>query len=141
MHKPIIPQEKFNVTDDQQLSLLREFWGKQLRACDFTGAADCIPTDEKKLLDDYGIVGCHSSGSNDLSVHAKIGSSGYVRLFWEPDDDRKGHAAIFEVKFGKKTKRAATESCERTAEQLYDQLDSVALAVDGSNLGTTVDSF
>ena len=25
-HKPIIPQEKFNVTDDQQLSHLREFW-------------------------------------------------------------------------------------------------------------------
>ena len=71
MHKPITPQEKFNDTDDQQLSLLREFWRNNYAQVIFTGEADNIPTDEKKLLDDYGIVGWHSSGSNDLSVHAK----------------------------------------------------------------------
>ena len=37
MDKPVSPQEKFNVTSDPQLSLLREFWGKQLRACDPDG--------------------------------------------------------------------------------------------------------
>ena len=106
-----------------------------------TAEADSLPTDEKKLLDDNGLVGCHSSRSNDLSVHAKIDSSGYVRLSWESDDDRKGHAGIFEVNFGKKTNRAATESRERAAEQLYDYLESVALAVEGSDLGTTEDPF
>ena len=70
-----------------------------------TAEADSLPTDEKELLDDYGLVGCHSSRSNDLSVHARIDSSGYIRLSWESDDDRNGHAAIFEVKFGQKTER------------------------------------
>ena len=45
-----------------------------------TAEPDSLPTDEKKLLDDYGSVGCHSSKSNDLSVHSKIDSSGDVRL-------------------------------------------------------------
>ena len=106
-----------------------------------TAEADSLPTDEKELLDAYGSVGCHSSGSNDLPVHARIHSSGYVRLLWKSDDVRKGHAAIFEVKFGKMTKRAATESRERTAEQLFDHMESVALAVEGSDLGPTEDPF
>ena len=46
-----------------------------------------------------------SSRSNDLSVHARIDSSGKIRHLWETDDDRNGHAAIFEVKFGKKTEK------------------------------------
>ena len=105
-----------------------------------TVEASSLPTDEKELLDDYGLVGCHSSRSNDLSVHARIDFSGYVRLSWESDDDRKGHAAIFEVKCSKKTKRAATGSRERTA-QPFDHLESVALAVEGSDLGSTKDPF
>ena len=48
-----------------------------------TAEADNSPTDEKKLLDDQGFVGCLSSTSNDLSVHAKIDSSGHVRPQWE----------------------------------------------------------
>ena len=47
----------------------------------------------------------------------------------ESDDDRNGHAAIFEVKFGKKTERAVRESRERSAEQLFDMLEPVALSV------------
>ena len=80
MHKPFTPQEKFNVTNDRQLSLLREFLGINYAHVNLTAEADSLPTDEKKLLDDYGLVGCHSSRSNDLSVNAKIDSSGYVCL-------------------------------------------------------------
>ena len=49
--------------------------------------------------------------------HARIDPSGYVRLLWESEDDRNGHAAIFEVKFGNKTEGATTKSRERSAEQ------------------------
>ena len=104
-----------------------------------TAEAESLPTDEKEFLDAYGLVGCQSCRSNDLSVHVGIDSSGYVRLLWESDDDRNGHAAIFEVKLGKKTERTTTESRERSDEQLFDTLESVALAVGGSDLGTTED--
>ena len=49
---------------------------------------------------------------------------------------RKGHAAIFKVKFGRKSKTAISQlpqSRERTAEQLFDHLESVALAVAGND--------
>ena len=57
------------------------------------------------------------------------------------DDDRNGLAAILEVKFGKKTQRITTEPCERSVQQLFDTLEPVALAVEGSDLGTTEDPF
>ena len=141
MDKPISKNEKFNVTNDPQLSLHAEFWGNNCAHVILTAEADSLPTDEKELLDDCGLVGCHSSRSNDLSVHARIDSSRYIRLLWETDDDRNGHAAIFEVKFGKKTERATTESRERSAEQLFDTFEPVALAVGGSDLGTTEDTI
>ena len=107
-----------------------------------TAEADSLPTDAKELLHGYGLVGCHSSGSNDLSVHARIDSSGYTRLLWESDvDDRIGHAAISEVKFGKKTNRATEASRERSAGQLFNDSESVALVVEGSDLGTSEDCF
>ena len=83
-----------------------------------TAEADSLPTDEKELLDDDGVVGFHSSRSNGLSVHARIDSSGYVLLHWESDDDRKGHAALFDVKFGKKTRRAATQWRDKLSSSL-----------------------
>ena len=98
-----------------------------------------MPT--KELLDDYGLVGCHSSRSNDLSVHARIDSSGKFRLLWESDDGRNGHEAIFVVNFGKKTERATTKSWERSAKQLFDTVEPVALAVEGSDFGTTEAPF
>ena len=52
-----------------------------------------------------------------------------------------GHAAIFEVKFGKTSERAVRESRERSAEQLLADLESVASAVEGSDLGPTEDPF
>ena len=62
LNKPIAKSEKFNVTD---LSLLRDFWGNNETPVILTA-------DAKQLLDDYGLVGCHSSRSNCLSVHAGI---------------------------------------------------------------------
>ena len=76
-----LPQMKSSTTPTtRQLSLLREFWGNNFAHVNLTAEANSFPTDEKKMLDDYGKVGCHSSRSNDLSVHARIDSSGYVRL-------------------------------------------------------------
>ena len=71
-----------------------------------TAEADISSTDAKELLDEYGLVGCHSSRSYDLSVHARIDPTGYVRLLWESseEDDRNTHAAIFEMKLVFKTK-------------------------------------
>ena len=84
-----------------------------------TAEADNLPTDEKGLLDDYGSVGCRSSRSNDLSVHARIDPSGFFRLLWEADD-RNGHAAIFEVKFGKK--RQIEQPQNRASDRLSSSL-------------------
>ena len=135
------PQRRSSTSPTTSAVTSQRILGKQPRACYPDGRGWQLTKDEKELFDDYGLVGCHSSRSNALSVHARIDSLGYVRLSWESDDDRKGHAAIFEVKFGNKTKRAATGSRERTAEQLFDQLESVAFAVEGSDLGTTEDPF
>ena len=61
-------------------------------------------------------MGCHSRKSNDLSVHAGIDSTGYVRILWESsEDDKCTRAAIFEVTLGKKQKR---QSQIRASEQL-----------------------
>ena len=87
-------------------------------------------------------MGCQSSGSNDLSVHGRIDSSGYVRLLlMNLMMTEDGHAAIFEVKFGKKTEGITTESRERSVEQFFDTLEPVAFAVEGSDLGATEDPF
>ena len=96
------PLDKFNVTSDPQLSLLTEFWRNNYAHVILTAEADSLPTDEKELLDVYGLVGCHSSRSNGLSVHARIDSTGYVHLLWasSEEDGELTHAAIFEVKFG-----------------------------------------
>ena len=92
--KPISGNEMFNVANDPYLSLLTEFWGNNCAHVILTAEADSLPTDAKESLNDYGFVGCHSSRSNDLPVHARIHSSGYIRHLWESDDDdRNGHAA------------------------------------------------
>ena len=83
MDKPVSPHEKFNVTNDPQLSHLKEFWGNNYAHVILTAEADSLPTDREQLPDDYGLVRCHSSRSDDLSVHARINSTGCVRLLWE----------------------------------------------------------
>ena len=77
------------------------------------------------------------------SVHARIDSTGCVRLLLESseEDDKISHAAIFEVEFGKKAEEAITDSRERTADTLFTDLESVALAIEGRNLNFTEDNF
>ena len=72
---PISSDEKFNDTTDFQWSLLTEFWRNNYAHVILTAEAASFRTDAKELLNDYGSVGCHSSKSNDLSVHARINSS------------------------------------------------------------------
>ena len=138
LSKPITNGEKFHVAD---LSRLTEFWVNDYAHVIMT--ADNRPTDAKQLFEDYGLVGCHSSRSNDLSVHAKIDSTSYVRLLWESieEDNEFSHAAIFEVKFGKKPEGAITDSRGRTAGALLKNPESVALAIEGSDLSITEDTF
>ena len=139
LNKPISKGEKLNVAD---LSLLREFWGNNYANVILIAEADSLPTDDKELLEDYGWVECHSRRSNDLSVHARIDATVYVRLLWESseEDDKNTLAAIFEVKFGKKAEEAITDARERTADTLFTELESVALAIEGSDLNITEDN-
>ena len=127
---------KFNVTE---LSLPREFWGNNYAHVILTSEADNLSTDDKKLLEDCGLVGCHSSSSNDLSVHARIDSTGYVRLLWESseEDDKNSHAAIF----GNLVKR---QKQNRARGQLIHSSVTWSLfasAVEGSDLNTTEGNF
>ena len=55
----------------------------------FKCKADSLPTNARELLNDYGLMGCYSSKSNDPSVHAKINSSGYIGVSWESDDEKR----------------------------------------------------
>ena len=57
-----------------------------------------------------------------LAVLARIDSTEYVRLLWEPneeEEDKGPQAAIFEVNFGKKAEGSFTDSRERTADTLF----------------------
>ena len=78
-----------------------------------------------------------------MSVHARIKSSGNSEFFLGESDvgNSTGRAAIFEVKCGKTSERAVRESRERSAGQLFVDLESVASAVEGSDLGPTEDPF
>ena len=74
---------------------------------------------------------------------ARIDSTGYIRLLVESseEDDKKSHAAIFKVKFGKKGEGAITDSREWKADTLFNDLESVAFAIEGSDVNTTEDHF
>ena len=65
------------------------------------------------------LVGCHSSRRNNLSVHARIDSTGYVRILWESSEEE-------DKKFGKKAEGVTTDSRERTADTLFTDLECVA---------------
>ena len=97
-----------------------------------TAEADNLPTNTWQLLEDYGLEGCHSTRSNDLSVRARIDSTSYVHLLWESigEENEFSHVAIFEVKFGKKSERVITDSRWRTADALFMNLESVGFAVE-----------
>ena len=93
LNKPIAKNERYVA----ELSLLRKFCRNNYAHVILTAEADSLPTDEKYLLEDYGLVGCHSTKGNFMSVHARIDSTGYVRLPRESNDeeDKGSHAAIF----------------------------------------------
>ena len=57
------------------------------------------------------------------------------------EDDKCTHAAIFEVKFGKKAEEATTDSRKRTADTHFNDLGSVALTLESSDLSITEDNF
>ena len=92
--------EKYNITD---VSLLKEFLENNDAHVILTAEANSSSTGAKELLEDYGLVGCHSKRGNYLSVRARIDSTGCVRLRWgsNEDEDKGSHAAIFEVKLEK----------------------------------------
>ena len=69
MNKPVAKSEKFNVAD---LSFLRDFWVNNYAHVTLTAEADSLSTDARQLVEDNGLVGCHPSRSNDLSVRARI---------------------------------------------------------------------
>ena len=76
--------------------------------------------DETLKAGDHDSLTCFSqhaeqSGTNDEKMYSVTinpmnapDSTRYVRLQWEPseEDDKNSHAAIFEVKCGKKSKRS-----------------------------------
>ena len=68
----MIPNEKFNATNVPQLSLLRDFGENNYAHVILTAEADSLRTGDKELLDDYGLLGCHSSRSNDVSVTPEL---------------------------------------------------------------------
>ena len=88
-------------------------------------------------------MGCHSNRRIDLSVHARIDYTGYVHLLWESigEENEFSHAAIFDVKFGRKSDRVITDSRGRTADAPFLNLESVALVLEGSDLSITEDNF
>ena len=108
-----------------------------------TAEADSLPTDARQLFEDCGLVGCHSSRSKDLSVHASIDSTGYVRLLWElsEEDDKNTQAAIFEVKFGTQEKKQSQTRASEQLITLFTDIEFVALALEGSEHNNTEDNF
>ena len=102
-----------------------------------------MPTDTRQLLEDCGLVGCHSTRSNDLSVHAGIDSTGHVHLLWESIEEESefSQAAILEMKVGKESERVITDSGGRAADALFMNLESVALAIEGSDISIPEENF
>ena len=73
--------------------------------------------------------------ANDSSVHARNDPTGYVRLLLESseEDDKNTHAAIFDMRFGKKAEEAVTDPRERKADSLFNDLEFVASAIVGND--------
>ena len=102
LNEPIAKGVKFNIAE---VSLLKDLLGNNCAHVILTVEADRLPIDTRQLLEDYGLVGCHSTRSNDLSVHARIDSTGHVHLLWESIEEESEfpHAAILEMKLGKES--------------------------------------
>ena len=57
------------------------------------------------------------------------------------EENEFSHAAIFDVKFCKKPEKVVTDSRGRTTDALFMNLESVAWAIQSSNLSITEDNF
>ena len=103
-NKPVSNKDSSHVATDPMLSLLREFWGNNYAHVMLTAEVDSLPNDTDELVQQYGLLGCHSSRNNYLSVHTRIESSGDIHQLWESNAeyDENGHVAMVEVKLGKK---------------------------------------
>ena len=117
---------------DRRLSILRDLWGQNWAHVTMCAEASELPQDRDVLMENYGFVGKHSEEEKDLAVHARVGPGGFVKLLWEdlnqtcPEPGKpakyNGHAAIFEVDFGKND----TDECESLA--LLDSANCAAKA-------------
>ena len=72
-----------------------------------------------------------------MTCPCKNFSTGYVHLLWKSF----GEEIEFEVKFGKKSDRVIRDSRGRTADALFMNMESVALAIEGSEINITEDNF
>ena len=93
----------------------KNFWRNSYAHVILTSEADNLPTDTWQLLEDYGLVGCQSARSHDLSVHAKIDSTGYVGLLWASIGKATefSYASIFEVKKLVRNQKEHSQICAR----------------------------
>ena len=108
-----------------------------------TAEADTLSTDAKQLLEDSTVfLGCHSSRNNDLSVHARIDSTVlFASCGNQVMKKTEGFTCMRSLKWKvKRTEGISTDSCERTADTLFDELESVSLAIEGSDLNIPEDN-
>ena len=74
MHKPFFSTREVQRHRRPAAVTSQRFLGNNYAHVILTAEIDSIPTDGMEMLDDYGLVRCDSSRSNDLSVYARIDS-------------------------------------------------------------------
>ena len=97
------------------------FWQRKLTAYRQT---------QNSCLRTMPLVGCHSSKSNDLSVHARINSAGYVRLKCESSEEEEDKIHMqrsLKWNLVRMQEGPITDSRERTADTLFDDLECVGI--------------
>ena len=138
LNKFVVKGERFNICE---LSLLKEFRRNNYAHIIFDGRGwqltdrrkasvwglrlSGMPREQKQWLVSPCKIWFHRLSSSSLRINGR--------------NNELYHAAIFEVHFGKKSEGAITDSRERTAETLFSDVWSVALAVEGSDLSITED--
>ena len=67
----------------------------------------------------------------------------HVHLLWESIEEESefSQAAILEMKVGKESERVITDSRGRAADALFMNLESVALAIEGSDISIPEENF
>ena len=106
-YRLIQPEEWIPKTTEPEQACCQRSGETNTRMCFWQRKLTAYRQTQNSCLRTMALVGRHSSRSNDLSVHARIDSTGYVRLLWESreEDDTNSHAAMFEVRFVKKKEK------------------------------------